>query len=260
MGNLSIDSWDFIAVIIAFCSFCVAICSFCVALRSYFIAKKTLTSQQQTEKNTTPLMDEGVQNFLMKENLYQIYDAFNNLNALKSVLDKCHYKSFPFSGIQNDLEISPDFIHIEIFYSQVNTFHAFKGFINAIRQYNSKLSYFFESLRNQELHESHYSIMMDNFIDSVNRMVHYWMIIMKKCYSMNENELSALMDNMTGLFKYEDFDKDIICIIEKKNTNFIKFYSKDEDQDRLIKIMNCRVKEGVDEYSKLLINYERNRQ
>ena len=87
------------------------------------------------------------------------------------------------------------------------------------------------------------------------------------------------MDNMTGLFKYEDFeinqnlvnafyprtlqqvlDKDIICIIEKKNTNFIKFYSKDEDQDRLIKIMNCRVKEGVDEYSKLLINYERNRQ
>ena len=132
--------WDFIAVIIAFCSFC-------VALRSYFIAKRTLKSQRQTEINTTPLMNEEVQSFLMKENLYQLYDAYNNLNALKSILNNCKYEFFPYHGIQQDLEINSDFIHLEIFCTQVTTYRMFKGFIDTIRKYNSSLSYFFDSSR-----------------------------------------------------------------------------------------------------------------
>lgn len=243
--------WDFIAIVIAFCSFC-------VALRSYYIAKKTLKSQRQTEINTTPLMNEDVQSFLMKENLFQLYDAYINLNALKSVLDKCHYNSFPYRGIQLDLEINSDFIHLEIFFTQVTTYHAFKGFTDLIRNYNSSIYSFFDSIRNKELPESYYSKMLDDFIKSVNDMVRYWIIIMRKCYTLDKNELTTIMDNIIGLFEY-DFEKENAQeIIDKEDTHFIDFYSEKEKQDKLVTIMNFRVKDAVEEYSKLLIDYERN--
>lgn len=241
--------WDFIAIVIAFCSFC-------VALRSYFIAKKTLKSQRQTEINTTPLMNKDVQSFLMKENLFQLYDAYINLNALKNVLDECDYGSFPYRGIQQDLEINSDFIHLEIFFTQVTTYHAFKGFTDLIRNYNSGINCFFDSIRNKELTKDYYSKMLEDFIKSVNDMVHYWIIIMKKCYSLNENNLSEIMDNIIGLFKYNLEDPRISKIINKES-NFIEFYSEEEKQEELIAIMNFRLKDAVDEYSKLLINYER---
>lgn len=242
--------WDFIAVIIAFFSFC-------VALRSYFIAKRTLRSQQQTEINTTPLMNKDVQNFLMKENLFQLYDAYNNLSALKCVLEGCHYSSFPYGGIKQDLEINSDFIHLEIFYTQVTTYHMFKGFTDTIRKYNTSLSYFFNSICKKELNESYYAEMMDDFIESVNRMVHYWIIIMKKCYLMNEVDLSEIMNKMTNLFEYDLADNSAPTVIVKKDNNFVEFYPDEGRQDRLIKIMNFRVKEAVEEFSKQIIDYER---
>ena len=61
--SLDLNVWDWIAVVVSFCSFVIAV-------MSYLIARNTLKSQRQTEKNTMPV--------ITKERQYEVFKSIEN--------------------------------------------------------------------------------------------------------------------------------------------------------------------------------------
>ena len=85
---LSLTDWDWIAV-------SVALFSLLVAYLSLVVAKRTLKSQRQTEQNTMPIINIGIQKFLLDEFILKLLDGHIRLTALWNVLEKENYSKYP---------------------------------------------------------------------------------------------------------------------------------------------------------------------
>ena len=73
----SLSVWDWMAVV-------VALCSLAVACLSLLIAKKTLASQQQTEKNTLPIINLQTQDVLLDRLYEELFNA--NISIFRHLL------------------------------------------------------------------------------------------------------------------------------------------------------------------------------
>ena len=247
-NNLQIENWDWIA-------FLVAVFSLCVAIRSFIVARGTLASQKKTEENTKPIMNKDVQELLMNLNFLQIFDAFINLNALKHCLEQVNYSKYPYRGIIEDLLINSDFIHLDVFYKKedIDNLHAINGFFRRINKYNSNINHFFHSIQNQELEEKRYIEIIDDCINDVNTIARYWKIIMEVSYQYDDIKLHNIISRTVEFIKDDKRENQII-----KDNIFIEFTQDKEQKAKILERMNARALVNSSEFSKLLIDYERN--
>ena len=121
--------WDWSAVLIALFSFLLAICSFWVAL-------KTLRSQKQTQKNTTPIMSLSIQESLLMETIAYAYQTIIQMYALSVLLSRKKHKLIPEESVIQGFCLPIDYIHEELFYEDENKFGRIHYLKNSIEGYN----------------------------------------------------------------------------------------------------------------------------
>lgn len=121
--------WDWVAVIVAILSFVIA--SFALG-----VATKTLKSQRQTEKNTTPIMTTSIQKFLLKEILIRLFCGYMKINTLKMVLEESLYQTTVSKILLSDIKIDEGDIHVELFYDNDVSYRLIRGLLDEIRLYN----------------------------------------------------------------------------------------------------------------------------
>lgn len=106
---LDLTIWDWIAVAVSFCSLLVAVLSF-------IIARQTLKSQRQTEKNTMPIINVGIQELLLNELILKLLDGHIRITALWYLLNEKKYVFYPSEHILEKIHIPIDTIHVDLFY------------------------------------------------------------------------------------------------------------------------------------------------
>lgn len=128
----SLNIWDWIALL-------VALSSLCVASFSYVVARRTLTSQKQTEKNTTPSINVNVQVLLFRELVKDMFDSHIKLKAI-SVLIKNNKDSYIFpNSIWDNLILERSNIHCELFYNEIEKFRYVSELYKKVCDYNSNI-------------------------------------------------------------------------------------------------------------------------
>lgn len=166
---LGLDVWDWIAVIVSFCSFVIAV-------MSYVIARSTLKSQRQTEKNTMPI--------ITKERQYEVFKSIENqilsnyIYALAIILimddESSGYSYSPLKLLYSKINTSE--IHLELFYDtksydsmmsnlsfQSPYMHLYK-FRSSLESYNQTLTIIGEHTMNPQIDNKIIMREVDDFV------------------------------------------------------------------------------------------------
>ena len=141
---LYVNNWDWIAFLVSLISLIVAIYSFCVA-------RKTLASQKNTEKNTQPRINNGVQKLLMEKLSIMIFDSFTKIAALKIILSKLLYKYYPSEEILTLSKLDVDAFHLELFYEKPLLYYPFEGLKGKVIKYNELIDVLNNHLKNSHI-------------------------------------------------------------------------------------------------------------
>lgn len=116
--STSLNTWDWLA-------FLIAIISLCVAGISLYIAFGTLKSQKKTEKNTQPVMTEKVQYLLLKQKTLALLDTYIFLFSLHYILNKYNYKVVPSNHFWQYVEFDTHDLNESLFYLYEDKFSEF---------------------------------------------------------------------------------------------------------------------------------------
>ena len=125
-----LSTWDWAALIIT--SF-----SLIIAIISVIIATKTLISQKATQKNTQPIMNIEIQQFLIGQKLLCILDSYIYLFALQYFLSKFSYKVKPSSHFWEITKLSLEDMDESLFYNDNNKFVSFHNLKEILKEFNS---------------------------------------------------------------------------------------------------------------------------
>ena len=124
-----LSTWDWVALIIT-------ILSFLIAVLSLIIATKTLSSQKQTQKNTTPIMSLAIQETLLMEVIVNAYNTIVELYSLHILMSRNGYKLYPEESLLQSFCLPSDYIHEELFYSDENKYGRIHQLKSVMENYN----------------------------------------------------------------------------------------------------------------------------
>lgn len=208
-------SWDVAASIIALLSICIAIASF-------IIAYKTLKSQIQTAKNTTPIITQEIQELLLERLFRKIFDNYIVLNALKQIMEQTNYLSYPSEDILSGLKIDDTSIHMELYYNTPSHYKIIHNFLCSIKSYNSKLDVFNEHVKDNHISVDFYRREIERVIKLNKMIAKGWSNTMESIYGYDANK------------KWGNFIKMLQQIIKSQGENIINqdnpvaYYSYDD--------------------------------
>lgn len=124
-----LSTWDWVALIIT-------ILSLLIALLSLVIATKTLSSQKQTQKNTTPIMSLTIQETLLMEVIVYAYNTMVKIYSLHVLMSRKNYRLYPEESLLQSFCLPIDYIHEELFYTDENKFGKIHQLKNVMEDYN----------------------------------------------------------------------------------------------------------------------------
>lgn len=136
---LSLNVWDWIAVLVSLCSIIIAFISLMIAKHTLAIAKLTLKSQRQTEKNTLPIININTQSILFNELIVSIYDTHISLIALRFLLrDEANLRLS--KHVLKSLALDGGLVHSELFYNNPSVYEDVIKLQKTIKEYNMNLA------------------------------------------------------------------------------------------------------------------------
>ena len=124
----SLSVWDWMAVV-------VALCSLAVACLSLLIAKKTLASQQQTEKNTLPIINLQTQDVLLDRLYEELFNANISIKAIQIYLKDGYSLHFSKYFLQ-DILLDENLVHLELFYTNPSLYVDMNRLHRAVKEFN----------------------------------------------------------------------------------------------------------------------------
>jgi len=243
---LSLTIWDWLAVSVAFCSLFVA----CL---SYYIARRTLKSQQQTEKNTMPIINTSIQEFLLREFIIKLFDGHIKITAIWYLLNDKKYNNYPSEQILDSVKIPQTYIHCELFYNNPSFFRTIEGLEDMVNEYNCAVATLNNHLHENTINNDIYYKEFKNLIHINDRIARTWDKTMSILFNYGINEKSKAIAPFIKDVSQEEID----------NTE-LKYYSQDEvyttlfvsevDKQKLLAFMQLRTVIYYNEFKEFLID------
>lgn len=241
-----ISIWDWITASVTICSFVVAVCAF-------IIARKTLKSQKQTEKNTMPVINMEIQEFLFGGLVLKLLDAHVKLAALWYLLNEKEFSYYPSEHILEKLKIDKNLIHVELFYDNFDNYTVVEGFVDMLNSYNINITILNEHLKspkisNEMLYNEFYSLIHEN-----NRIADKWAINMFSLFQYDKNKYVHLLQPLLDQVTFNEGDNLKLRYYDE-NEVYIRFLNTDIQKKKLLLFMENRTIEHMKEFSIYLIN------
>lgn len=128
--SFGLDTWDWVAIIIAFLSFVTAVISVVYAF-------KTLRSQRETEKNTMKITEEG-QFELLIDYIRHFYANLIVVLAVYKKLDERYATHYPSEEHFRKLIVDLELLHPEAFVHSQHRYNAIHNLYILIRNFNTE--------------------------------------------------------------------------------------------------------------------------
>lgn len=239
-----LDTWDWVAVTIAFCSFCIAV-------TALIIAVKTLKSQRQTEKNTMPIITLQIQEFLLKEFVFKLLDGQIRVGALWHLLSAKHYSFYPSEQLLEKVKIPMDIFHIELFYNNAVYYHCLNGLVDITSEYNTNISVLNNHLKNPSISNDIINQEFDNIVRQNEKIADIWKKVMTIVYNYHSQQLSSVFDEiLNGVEIEENYS---YSYYNEEDEVYLGFFENKENKDKMLYLMDSRTKALVSEYDTFLI-------
>ena len=198
--NWGISIWDWITASATLCSFVVAVFAFIIAI-------KTLQSQKQTEKNTMPIINMKIQEFLFSELVLKLLDAHIKIAALWHLLNEKNFRFYPSEHILEKIIIDKNLIHPELFYGNFEDYRVVEGFLDMLNSYNINISVLNEHLKspiisNDMLYNEFYSI-----INANNSLADKWAINMWSLFKYDKKNFVSLFQPFLDQVSFNEGDE-----------------------------------------------------
>ena len=246
VDNWGISIWDWITASVTMMSFVVAVCAF-------VIAKRTLHSQKQTEKNTMPVINMEIQEFLFSGLVLKLLDAHMKLAALWHLLNEKDFSFYPSEHILEKLKIDKGLIHAELFYGNFDDYKVVEGFLDMLNSYNINIDVLNEHLKspiisNEMLYNEFYSIIRAN-----NRLADKWAVNMWSLFHYDKKQFVSLFQPFLDQVSYNEGDELNLKYYDE-NEIYIRFLNTDIEKKKLLLFMENRTIEHIKEFSIYLID------
>lgn len=241
-----ISIWDWITAGLTMLSLVVAVCAF-------IIARKTLKSQKQTEKNTMPVINMEIQEFLFSGLVLKLLDAHMKLAALWHLLNEKDFRFYPSEHILEKLKIDKKLIHAELFYGNYDDYRVVEGFLDMLNSYNINIAILNEHLKNpiisnEMLYNEFYSLIHEN-----NRLADKWAINMWSLFQYDKKNYISLLQPFLDQVTFNEGDNLKLKYYDEDEI-YIRFLNTNEQKKKLLLFMENRTIEHMKEFSIYLIN------
>lgn len=215
-----VHKWDWISLLFA--------------LSSYVIAVLTFLSQRQTERNTTKTMTKEIQLRLLKGSLRRLYV---NYIVSEAILIKCSgagFRCYPSEEHKYKMLVPEDIVHPELFYGSPEDFDHVHGILQMIRIYNHEIQTVWNHLMSAGIPAAEKEKDIENILlQKPGTMA--WNI--GRCI---RNVWKDATDDIAGIImdvhSRRENDGQAAGIPEEDivKSNFIKFFSGEDDRDKFI--------------------------
>ena len=244
-----LTNWDWLA-------FAIAILSFVVASVSLIVAVRTLRSQRQTERNTTPIMNPEIQQFLVDELFDRLFDGYIGLHALRESLAKVGFDAYPPGDELMDFALRVDDIHCELYYNDPVKYRMFQGFREQMENYNRRLVAFGRNLGNPSLSAQY---LKQDLIDLLQRnvvMAGRWMMLVKSMFGYEVRDIYIITAGIVDIMKKADVTPDTRLLFDKDDF-YVKAFFDASVHDLLCAYMTGYAQEVIAGFDKCLIPLKR---
>lgn len=207
-----LSTWDWVALIIT--SF-----SLIIAIISVIIATKTLISQKATQKNTQPIMNIEIQQFLIGQKLLCILDSYIYLFALQYFLSKFNYKVKPSSHFWELTKLSLEDMDESLFYNDNNKFVSFHNFKEILKEFNSSFYGLKEILLDKKASKKEKDLELYHIYNEIGRIMGSTKDTLSTCFDYSGEQINNfLRDNFISVFetRYYKIHKEKFCPPETK--------------------------------------------
>lgn len=193
-SELGLDKWDWFAIIISSVSLI-------IALVSVTIAVKTFSSQRKTEKNTQPIMNIEIQEFLLGQKLLYLLDSYVFLFALHFMLEKTKYKTKPSPHFWDYVEINIEDLNESLFYNDNMKFICFHELVTAFQQFSSDMRNLRKVLEDPECPQEYKSIEIKHLYDDIGMIMSAYSKTLDNSFGMDKAKMSKFLnDNFFNVF------------------------------------------------------------
>lgn len=246
-----LSKWDWMTA-------CVSIISLLVAICAFIIAKRTLSSQKQTEKNTMPIINMKIQEFLFGGLVLKLLDAHMKLAALWFLLNEKEFDYYPSEHILEKLKIDKSVIHTELFYGNYDHYRDVEGFLDMLNSYNINIDVLNLHLKssvisNEMLYNEFYSIIHEN-----NRLADLWAVNMWSLFQYNKENFVDLFQPFLEQVNYREGDVLNLKYYDEDEI-YLKFLNTDIQRKKLLLFMENRTIDHIKEFSIYLVDKQNNK-
>ena len=206
-----LSTWDWVALIITSLSLIIAIVS-------VVIATKTLRSQEETQKNTQPVMNIENQEFLIGQKLLCILDSYIYMFALQYFLTKNDYKVKPSSHFWHLTEIALGDLNESLFYNENNKFVAFHRLREVIEEFNTNLLGLKEILSNAKAQKEEKDLEIVHIYSNIGQIMSACYDTLEICFQKDTEQIKTFLEtNFISVFetRYYGRYKDKFCSQEE---------------------------------------------
>ena len=239
-----LDKWDWVAVIVAFCSLC-------VAMVSLIIAYRTFKSQKQTELNTMPIINTRIQEFLLNEFMLNLLDGQTQIGALWHLLCSEHFMYYPSEQLLERNKISIDTIHTELFYNNPDYYHCINGLVNMTKDYNQNIDVLNSHLRNSSISIDLLNNEFETIVKQNETIASTWIKVMSIVYGYDKKKLASVFDN---ILKTAPQDEEYeLKYFGEEGEIYTEFCEDARKKKLILNLMDSRVKLFIAEYKNYLI-------
>ena len=242
---LDLTIWDWIAVTVSFCSLLVAVLSF-------IIARQTLKSQRQTEKNTMPIINVGIQELLLNELILKLLDGHIRITALWYLLNEKKYVFYLSEHILEKIHIPIDTIHVDLFYGNKQQYRTMQGLLDMIKNYNVGIGVLNSHLKNKSIVPEVLNNEFYYLINTNDRIAEMWGKVMSLMYGYEANEKSEIFNIFLGDIT-DDLMKNTEILHYKNDEVYSQFFVDIEMKKKIIVFMENKTIILMKEFSNFLI-------
>ena len=187
----SLSIWDWFTALIAVLSLIIAVCAFSIAIKTYHVSKKTLASQEQTEKNTTPIINMKIQEIIFNKMLVNLYFDRMKIKAIWNLLKSKDYNYYLTDSVWDTYLIDIDSIHYELFYNESNKFEDIDNLRKRAKDYNAVILSLRDSTKNDVSHDT-IEALFRTALNIIDKFPHHFWLIQKEIFGREERYLIPL--------------------------------------------------------------------
>lgn len=245
VNYFNLDPWDWFSAIVAFFSLIVAIFAF-------IIAKRTLASQKQTEKNTMPIINIDIQEFLLKEFIFKLLDGQIRISAIWYLLHGKNYLYYPSEQILEKLKVSTESIHTELFYNRADDYLALQGLLNITIEYNINITVLNAHLSNNSIDNNLLYQEFDNIIKQNAKIAEIWGKVMTCIYNYDPSKTASVFAKLLNMINDNVVNYEYV-LFKDNDDKYLDLLNDDNDKKKFLYYMDTSALKFIDEYEHFII-------